>query len=278
VLPSPEVSSDIVTTLRGAGCVYAEDEARLLMAAARTPAELAGMVDRRTSGLPLEQILGWAEFCGLRVAVDPGVFIPRRRTEFLVQRVVDLAHQASRPRPVVVDLCCGSGAVGVALLAALGDIELSASDIDPVATQCARRNLAGRGQVYDGDLYEPLPATLRGRVDLLVANAPYVPTADIELLPSEARLHEPRSALDGGADGLDIARRVISAAGDWLAPGGHVVVETSTLQAPQLMDTATRCGLTAHVSSSEEGEATVVSARQGTSTIFPRVWRRSSSV
>ena len=163
----------------------------MLVAAARTPAELAAMVDRRVAGAPLEHIIGWATFCGLRISVEPGVFVPRRRTEFLVQQATDLA----RPRAVVVDLCCGSGAVGAALVAALDRIELHAVDIDHVAVRCARRNVAAPGgHVYEGDLYEPLPVRLRGHVDVLVANAPYVPTEEIGLLPPEARIHEPRVA------------------------------------------------------------------------------------
>src|SRR6058998_2873356 len=103
---SPFARSAIVTTLRASGCVYAEAEAALLMSAARTPSDLAAMVDQRIAGLPLEHVVGWAEFCGLRIAVDPGVFVPRRRTEFLVTEAAALA----RPGDVVVDLCCGSGA------------------------------------------------------------------------------------------------------------------------------------------------------------------------
>src|SRR2546423_517883 len=124
---SPRALFIIVSTLRSAGCVFAEDEARLLSAAARTPAELAEFVDQRTAGLPLEHILGWAQFCGLRIDVDPGVFVPRRRTEFLVHQAAMLANKAGS-RPVVLDLCCGSGAVGAALLASLGQIELHAVD------------------------------------------------------------------------------------------------------------------------------------------------------
>src|SRR5919112_1157271 len=100
--PSPRPRSAIVTRLRAAGCVFAEDAARLLISAARTPADLAAMVGRRAAGLPLEHVLGWAEFCGLRIAVDPGVFVPRRRTEALVREAVRLA----RPGAVAVDLCC----------------------------------------------------------------------------------------------------------------------------------------------------------------------------
>jgi len=242
----------IVSRLRAAGCVFAEDEARLLIAAAATPAELAAMVDRRVDGLPLEHILGWVEFLGLRIAVDPGVFVPRRRTEFLALQAVELA----RPGAVVVDLCCGTGAVGAAVAAAVPGLDLSAVDIEPAAVRCARRNLDGN--VYEGDLYAPLPATLRGRVEVLVANAPYVPTDAVDLMPPEARLHEPLVALDGGADGLDVLRRVISAAPEWLAPGGKLLFETSVGQAPAAIATVRRAGLAPRVVRDEEIGATVV--------------------
>lgn len=239
----------------------------MLISAAQTPADLAAMVDRRVSGLPLEHVLGWAEFCGLRIAVDPGVFRPRPRTEFLVHQAAALVRQAAgptgqdlaRPRGVVVDLCCGSGAVGAALLAAVDQVELYAVDLDPAAVRCALRNVAAAGgQVYEGDLYQPLPAALRGCVDVLVANAPYVPTEEIGLLPPEARLHEPRLALDGGADGLDVLRRVITAAPLWLAPGGSLLFETSERQVPHIVETVTRNGLIPRVASSYELDATVV--------------------
>jgi release factor glutamine methyltransferase len=256
----------IVARLRAAGCVFAEDEARLLIAAAPTPDELTGLVDRRAAGVPLEHVLGWAEFCELRVAVDPGVFVPRRRTEFLVREAVTLARRTLRARPgtaIVVDLCCGSGALGAAFCAALaaaGDrIELHGADIDPAAVRCARRNVtAYGGRVYEGDLDRPLPAALRGRVDILMANAPYVPTADVALLPPEARVHEPRTALDGGADGLDILRRVIDMAPRWLAPGGHLLVESSERQAPRIAETMTAGGLSPRAASSAEWHATVL--------------------
>jgi release factor glutamine methyltransferase len=283
--PSDHDRAAAVTRLRAAGCVFAEDEARLLMAAARTPAGLAAMVDRRAAGQPLEHVLGWAEFCGLRIAVDPGVFIPRRRTELLVRRAAALARRAptrqdptrqdptrqdptrqdptrqdpTRPRAVVVvDLCCGSGAVGAALAASLGRVELHAADIDPAAVRCARRNVAAAGRVYQGDLYGPLPARLRGRVDILAANVPYVPSGDVGLLPSEARAHEPRVALDGGADGLDVLRRVAAGAPLWLAPGGHLLAETSERQAPRAAEAFGRDGLIPRVAHSSRLNATVV--------------------
>jgi release factor glutamine methyltransferase len=266
---------DIVTRLRAAGCVFAEDEARLLISAAQTPADIEATVLRRIAGLPLEHVLGWAEFCGLRIAVDAAVFVPRVRTEFMVHQATALAQAADRggdnarnveqagngtPRqPVVVDICCGSGAVGAALAAALGPVELYAADIDPAAVSCARRNVAAAGgQVFEGDLFEPLPAALRGRVEILLANTPYVPSGEIRLMPPEARLHEPRVTLDGGADGLDIQRRVAAAAPGWLAPGGHLLVETSARQAPTTVEIFARNGLAPRVVSSEELDATVV--------------------
>jgi release factor glutamine methyltransferase len=245
----------VVDRLRAAGCVFAEDEAALLMAAADSPAELAALVGRRVAGTPLELVLGWAEFCGLRIAVAPGVFVPRRRTEFLVEQAAALAP----PHPVVVDLCCGTGAVGVALAARLPGVQLYATDIDPDAVRCARRNVpAGIGQVLAGDLDAPLPAPLRGRVDVLVANAPYVPTGAIATMPPEARDHEARAALDGGADGLDVQRRVAAAAPRWLAPGGALLIETSERQAPSTAAAMADAGLAPRVEQSDELDATAV--------------------
>ncbi|MFC6063556.1 putative protein N(5)-glutamine methyltransferase [Streptomyces ochraceiscleroticus] len=269
----PSLRSAAVARLRATGSVFAEDEADLLLAAAGTPAALDAMVERRAAGLPLELVLGWAEFCGLRVAVAPGVFVPRRRTEFLARQAIALATAARTTvpealRPVVVDLCCGSGAVGAALAAAVSapGVELYAADIDPAAVRCARRNIPGTvGEVSQGDLYEALPAAVRGRIDVLVANVPYVPTQQVGLLPPEARDHEPLVALDGGADGLDILRRVTAAAPQWLAPGGHLLVETSERQAASAAEVFRRSGLTPRVVTSEEEYATVVIGSVGSS-------------
>ncbi|MCX5095003.1 putative protein N(5)-glutamine methyltransferase [Streptomyces sp. NBC_00365] len=251
----PPLTDSVVAALRSAGCVFAEDEAELILSTAGTPDEVAAMVDRRVSGLPLEHVLGWAGFHGLRIVVEPGVFVPRRRTEFLVDQAVALARGAS----LVVDLCCGSGAVGAALAAGLGGPELHAADIDPVAVRCARGNVAPfGGHVHQGDLFGALPDTLRGRVDVLTANVPYVPTHEVGLLPPEARDHEPLVALDGGADGLDILRRVTAEAARWLAPGGCLLVETSEHQAPAAVEAFARGGLTATLAVSDELYANVV--------------------
>lgn len=259
---------DAVRRLRAAGCVFAEEEAGLLTDAAASAAELETMIERRAAGLPLEHILGWAEFCGLRIGVATGVFVPRRRTEFLVRQAEQLLRmhdggtsdggRRAAGRAVVVDLCCGSGAVGVALAARADGIELYASDLDPAAVLCATSNIEPfGGHVHEGDLFEPLPSRLRGRIAVVVANAPYVPTAAIGTMPPEARTHEPRMSLDGGPDGLDIQRRVIAEAPAWLAPGGHVLIETSRGQARQTIGLMRRAGLTARLASDPDVDATV---------------------
>jgi len=245
----------IANKLRAAGCVFAEDEAKILISAARTTAELDDMVNKRVAGLPLEHILGWAEFYGLRIVVGAGVFIPRRRTELLVRHAISLARSGS----VVVDLCCGSGALGTVIAANVEWIEMHAVDIDPVAVRCAHKNItSATAHVYEGDLYEPLPSTLRNRVDILIANVPYVPTESIRLLPPEARIYEASVALHGGADGLDVMRRVATDATLWLVPGGHLFVETSERQVPLVVEIFALSGLTPQVVTDEEREATIV--------------------
>ncbi|PEW73322.1 putative protein N(5)-glutamine methyltransferase [Bacillus cereus] len=245
----------IINRLQRAGCVFAEDEARLLMSEAQTPEDLKKMVEMRADGLPLEYVVGYAAFCGLRIEVDRGVFVPRQRTEFLVHQ----AKALSCFDDIVVDLCCGSGAVGVALVEALGRVELYSVDIDPVAVRCASRNVTNfGGHVFEGDLYNALPHSLKGRVNTLVANVPYVPTKAIKLLPQEARLHEPKIALDGGEDGLHIQRRVAKEAFLWLAPGGHLLIETSEMQATQTFAIFADAGLTPKLVRDEELDATVV--------------------
>jgi release factor glutamine methyltransferase len=244
----------VVARLRAAGCVFAEDEARLL-AEAGSGAELDDLVARRVAGEPLEHVLGWAGFRGLRIAVSAGVFVPRRRTELLVEEAIALARTGA----VVVDLCCGSGALGVAVAASVDDVELHAADVDPAAVACAAGNLARvGGRAYRGDLFAALPAELRGRVDLLLANVPYVPSDAIALMPPEARLHEARVALDGGADGLQVARRVIADVPRWLAPAGSLLFETSEGQAPAALEAVTAAGLDARLVTDEDRGATVV--------------------
>ncbi|KAA6216355.1 putative protein N(5)-glutamine methyltransferase [Streptomyces filamentosus] len=255
--PSAPLRDTTVSRLRAAGCVFAEDEAELLFSAADDPAGLDALVDRRASGLPLEHVVGWAEFGGLRIAVDPGVFVPRRRTEFLVERAVALAPAGA----LCVDLCCGSGAAGAVLLAAVPGARVHAADIEPAAVACARRNIEPRGGlVHGGDLFAPLPGELRGRVEMLIANVPYVPTDEVGLLPPEAREHEPLVALDGGPDGLGVLRRVAAEAPEWLAPGGRLLFETSERQIPAAAGAVAAHGLAPEVLTCEERYATVLVA------------------
>jgi release factor glutamine methyltransferase len=219
-----------VARLRAAGCVWAEDEAGLLHAEARDPDELESLLARRVAGEPLELVLGWVEFLGRRLAVAPGVFVPRRRTELLARTALALVR-AARPdgrAPLVVEMCCGVAPVAAHLEAA--SAEVHAADVSTVALGCARTN-APTAHLHLGDLYDALPGHLRGRVDVLVANAPYVPSARIASMPPEAREHEPREALDGGPDGVDLHRRLAAYAGGWLRPGGTLLVETSPAQA-----------------------------------------------
>ncbi len=247
---------DLVSRLRAAGCVYAEEEAALLRADTTTPEALEHLAVRRLDGAPLEHVLGWAEFTGLRIAVDEGVFVPRRRTELLVRATAELL----RPAAVLVDVCCGSGAVAAAVLAAVPGLDVHACDIDVAATRCARRNLPG-ATVHQGDLLDALPIELRGHVDVITANAPYVPTDEIATMPPEARDHEPRVALDGGVDGLALHRRVFAEAGPWLAPGGRIVIETSRAQAAGTVAIATEAGFAATVLTDDDLDATAVVAR-----------------
>lgn len=252
----------VVARLRAAGCVFAEDEAALLHeAAGGDHARVETLVARRVAGEPLEVIVGWAEFRGLRVAVAPGVFVPRRRTELLVE--LALTHAA--PGVVAVELCAGAAAVAVALAAEAPGLEVHAAELDAAAVEVARRNLGER--VHQGDLYDALPADLRGRVGILVANAPYVPTGEIARMPPEARDHEPLLALDGGADGLDVQRRVIASAPAWLAPGGVLIVETSELQAARTVALLREAGLRAEAVHDDDLDAT---AAVGISAAVPR--------
>lgn len=255
VLLSSAESDALLTRLRAAGCVFAEDEARLLSDSAGSHGELESLTERRVNGQPLEYILGWVDFFGLRIAIDANVFVPRKRTEFLVREAIAHANSGA----TVLDLCCGCGAVGIAISSAIDNAELYAADIDPAAVDNAARNFeVFGGRSYLGDLFDPLPDSLRGKVDILTANVPYVPTEAIALLPSEARDFEPRFTLDGGSDGLDILRRVAGEAPMWLSSGGHLFFETGEDQAMAAADVVTASGLRARIVTSDHFHSTVI--------------------
>ncbi|WP_237582337.1 putative protein N(5)-glutamine methyltransferase [Clavibacter phaseoli] len=236
--------------------MFAEEEAALLVAEAadRHPedggdaraAELKGMTAARVAGEPLETVLGWAAFAGRRIIVRPGVFVPRRRTERLARAAVAAARAVEDP--VVVDMCCGSGAVGAVIADEVPGAVLHAADVDPVAVACAAENLLPRwAAVHRGDLMAALPAGLRGRIHVLVANVPYVPRAGLALMPPEARLHEPEATRDGGEDGLDVLRRVAREGGPWLAPTGVVLVEVAEAQVTAALEAMQAAGLAARI-------------------------------
>jgi release factor glutamine methyltransferase len=241
----------VVARLRAAGCVWAEEEAALLTSAAASPDDLEGLLGRRIAGEPLETVLGWVEFLGRRLVVAPGVFVPRRRTELLARtalertRTVPVGHGG----PVVVEMCCGVAPVAASLEGA--DAEVHASDVDPAALGCARSN-APSAVLHLGDLYDALPTGLLGRVGVLAANAPYVPSDRVADMPPEARDHEPLAALDGGADGVDLHRRLAAEAARWLAPGGVLLIETSTGQAPLTAGAMEEAGLVTRVRTDDE--------------------------
>jgi len=191
-------------------------------------ARYRGLVARRAEGMPLQYVTGEMPFRHLVIHVEPGVFIPRPETEVLVD--VALEQTAASERPVVVDLCTGSGCVAVAIASEHQGARVWATDIDERAVATAglnslHANVEDRVQVLHGDLFDPLPHELAGTVDLIVSNPPYIPSQDLPDLPAEILGFEPHTALDGGAGGLDVFQRIADGASTWLAPGGTLAVE-----------------------------------------------------
>ncbi len=205
----------VVGRLRAAGCVAAEEEADLLVGAAPGVDVLDSWLVRRERGEPLAWIVGRSRFCGRDVRVDPGVYVPRWQSEELAARGAALL----KPQGRALDLCTGSGAIAVHLAAAVPDATVIATDLDPAAVSCARRN--GVTAVV-ADLGSPFA---RASFDVVTLVAPYVPRAAMALLPPDVQRHEPALALDGGADGLDVVRRGVTDASRLLRRGGHLVVE-----------------------------------------------------
>jgi release factor glutamine methyltransferase len=262
--------------LRAAGCVFAEDEARLLLDEARDAAQLERLVARRVAGEPLEYVLGWVEFAGLRLAVAPGVFVPRRRTELLLELAQEaVSIRAAREStsgppggstrrsrmetaPSLLEVCCGVAPVATAVKRRMPEASVVASDLDPAAVAVARTNLEPLGgTVVEGDLFAALSG---GRFDVIVANAPYVPSSEVVNMPREAREFEHPLALDGGDDGLALHRRIADEAAAWLAPGGTVLVETSRRQAPRDREIFEAHGWRVKLVRDDELDATAVRA------------------
>lgn len=211
-----------IRRLTKAGCVAAAEEADLLIGRAVDATALDVSLSRRESGEPLAWIIGTIDFCGTPIRVDSGVYVPRTQSEELARRaarrVADAA--ATRGRPArALDLCTGSGAVAAHLSEVVPTATVIGVDVDVRAVACARRNGV---TAICGDLTAPL----RGDAfDVVTAVAPYVPTDVLGLLPTDVRRHEPRHALDGGTDGLELVRRVVADAARVLRPGGWLLVE-----------------------------------------------------
>jgi release factor glutamine methyltransferase len=229
--------------LAAAGCVSARAEADWLLEEAPDQEALRAMVARRVAGEPLQYVIGWAPFGRLRLAVGPGVFVPRPETEGLADRAATRLRGAAPPA-VAVDLCTGSGAIACFLAAEVPGARVLATEVDPGALAWARPNAERHGvELLAGDLDAPLPPGLAGRVDVLCANVPYVPSGAIATMPRDVRDHEPRLALDGGPDGLDVLRRLAARAGRWLAPGGWLFCEIGEDQAEAAAALLTAAGL-----------------------------------
>jgi release factor glutamine methyltransferase len=211
----------VIDRLIAAGCVAAEEEAEELLAGASDLATLDSWLRRRENGEPLAWITGTLQFCGQTLHVDPGVYVPRTQSEELARRAVTLLPEDGR----ALDLCTGAGAIAAHLSSQVPAATVIGIDIDVRAVRCARRN-GVRGLVADLD--RPLR---RARAwDVVTAVAPYVPTRELRLLPADVQRHEPRAALDGGEDGLDLVRQVVAASGRLLRPGGWLLVELGGTQ------------------------------------------------
>jgi len=224
-------------TLARGGFVAPDAEAdALLEASSEGVGPIEDLIARRLLGEPLAWITGWVRFCGLRVRVDPGVFVPRPHTEALARRAVAMLP----PLGIAVDLCTGSGAVAAVIGSERPRAAVVATDIDPLAVACARANEV---HALEGDLDEPLRPSWRVRVDVMTAVVPYVPTEELHLLPSDVLAHEPRRALDGGRRGTSVLVRATEAATRWLRPGGCVLLELGGDQAEEVAKTLAEVGL-----------------------------------
>ena len=184
------------------------------------------LVARRRNGEPLQYIEGSSHFGPIEVSVDPRVLIPRPETEQLWDLVV--AQLDARPPAVIVDLGTGSGNLALALKHSFTGAEVHAVDLSPSAYEVAQMNIVQTGLdvlLHLGDLFEPLPERIKGEVDLIISNPPYIATGEHGSLPREVRDHEPAMALFAGDDGLEVLRRIVAAAPDWLSPGGLLACE-----------------------------------------------------
>lgn len=193
-------------------------------------AEYRAMVTRRARREPLQHILGSQEFCGIEYEVSADVLIPRQDTEVLVSEAI-IRQPTAR---TVLDIGTGSGCIAVTLQKRLSNSVVTATDISEAALTVAHRNARKHGAIIEflkGSLFAPV---FGRRFDLIVSNPPYIPTADIESLDLEVRDYDPRTALDGGDDGLDIYRSIIPLSVGHLNPAGWLLVEVGIGQAKDI--------------------------------------------
>jgi len=246
----------IVRALAAGGCLDPQGEATALIeAAGGGTGTVDDLVARRLAGEPMAWIAGWVRFCGLRVRVDAGVFVPRPHTQALARRAVELLPDDG----VAVDLCTGCGAVAAVLRSAHPNAAVFATDVDPAAVANARHNGV---DALLGDLDEPVPSDVDGRVAVVTAVVPYVPTEELHLLPRDVLEHEPRRALHGGPGGKGLLVRAAAAAGRLLGPGGSVLLELGGDQADAIAEALEEQGLSGvTVLRDEDGRDRAIEAR-----------------
>jgi release factor glutamine methyltransferase len=248
----------VTQLLTEAGCIAADEEADELIQAASGDLDVLGdLVARRTNGEPIAWLTGTVTFCGVELFVAPGVYVPRWQTEPLARRAVTLLPSAG----VAADLCTGVGAIAAVLAAAVPTAQVLATDLDNIAARCARRNGV---EVFEGFLDDPLPREFQHRVDVLTAVVPYVPTDSLRLLPRDVQAFEPRLALDGGIEGMDLLAEVARRSTSWLCPGGWLLLELGGDQAERLGQWLHELGFQGlDVLSDEDGEPRAICARLG---------------
>jgi release factor glutamine methyltransferase len=248
----------VTRVLTEAGCIAASEEAdELIQAAAGDPDVLDDLVSRRTDGEPIAWLTGAVTFCGIRLFVAPGVYVPRWQTEPLARRAAALLPSAG----VAADLCTGVGAIAAVLAAAVPTAKVLATELDENAVRCARRNGI---EVFEGFLDDPLPREFEHRVDVMTAVVPYVPTDSLRLLPRDVQAFEPRLALDGGVDGTDLLVEVARRSAGWLRPGGWLLLELGGDQAEPIGQLLRELGFEGvDVMADEEGGPRAICAHLG---------------
>jgi release factor glutamine methyltransferase len=244
---------------------------------------LDGLVARRVAREPVQVVIGRTWFRELELACEDGVFVPRPETEVVAGLAIDAARHAG-PTPLVVEPCTGTGAIALSLAAEVRDARVIATDVDPAAVALARRNLerlrrgeagaplrASEVTILEGDLLDPVPVVLRGQVDVLVANPPYLPAADRGTWAPEVADHDPDRALVGGPDGHEVVDALLVAAAEWLVPGGTVVLEIDERRGADAAASAVAAGLVdVTVERDLTGADRAVMARRPTNSAVPR--------